>query len=231
VRLLADLHISPSTVSFLRSVGHDVVRVDEVLPNTTSDAEILARAAQESRAVLTQDLDFSALVAVAGMRAPSLISLRRSSSRVDRKPGAREGSAHARGRRDCRDGDHRREFTRTSPAASDLLSGLGRDSCGLVRTSHFEHRSARIRTAVRSLEENSRRASSGDMARASTVRPAITQPAYSSSRRRRGSRRSWNTPRVGASENPWARRWTTRCARSKRPRPEPFRNLRPPRRR
>jgi len=83
VRLLADLHISPATVSFLRSLGHHVVRVDEVLPNTASDAEILVRAAQESRAVLTQDLDFSALVAVAGMRAPSLISLRLSSSRVE----------------------------------------------------------------------------------------------------------------------------------------------------
>jgi predicted nuclease of predicted toxin-antitoxin system len=81
VRLLADLHISPATVSFLRSLGHDVVRVDEVLPNTASDAEILVRAAQESRAVLTQDLDFSALVAVAGMR--SLVSLRLSSSRVE----------------------------------------------------------------------------------------------------------------------------------------------------
>jgi len=30
MRLLADIHISPRTVRFLRSVGHDVVRVDEV---------------------------------------------------------------------------------------------------------------------------------------------------------------------------------------------------------
>ena len=41
MRLLADLNISPSTVSFLRDLGHDVVRVDAVLANTASDQEIV----------------------------------------------------------------------------------------------------------------------------------------------------------------------------------------------
>ncbi len=41
MRLLADLHISPSTVAFLRTLGHDVVRVDAILPNTASDEEIV----------------------------------------------------------------------------------------------------------------------------------------------------------------------------------------------
>lgn len=83
MKLLADLHISPRTVSFLRSLGHDVVRVDEILPRNASDAAIVARAIEDTRAVLTQDLDFSAIVALAGKRVPSLISLRLASSRVE----------------------------------------------------------------------------------------------------------------------------------------------------
>jgi Domain of unknown function (DUF5615) len=31
MRLLADMHISPRTVAFLRSLGHDVLRVPELL--------------------------------------------------------------------------------------------------------------------------------------------------------------------------------------------------------
>ena len=85
MRLLADMHISPSprTVEFLRSLGHEVVRVNEILPATASDETIVARAIEENRAVLTQDLDFSATVALAGKSVPSLISLRLSSSRVE----------------------------------------------------------------------------------------------------------------------------------------------------
>ena len=42
MKLLADLHISPRTVVFLRSLGHEVVRVDAILPKTASDEEIVA---------------------------------------------------------------------------------------------------------------------------------------------------------------------------------------------
>jgi predicted nuclease of predicted toxin-antitoxin system len=83
MRLLADMHISPRTVQHLRSLGHDVVRVNEILPATPSDEMILATAVQERRVVLTQDLDFSALIVTTGARAPSLISLRLSTSRIE----------------------------------------------------------------------------------------------------------------------------------------------------
>ncbi len=42
MRLLADMHISPRTVEFLRSLGHDVVRVNAILPATASDETIVA---------------------------------------------------------------------------------------------------------------------------------------------------------------------------------------------
>jgi len=84
VRLLADLNVAPRTVEFLRSLGYDIARVDALLPATASDAEIVEVALREGRTILTQDLDFSALVALSGRSGPSVVSLRISSSRVER---------------------------------------------------------------------------------------------------------------------------------------------------
>ncbi len=84
MRLLADLNVAPRTVEFLRALGHDAVRVDALLPGTSSDAEIVDVALREGRTILTQDLDFSALVALSGRSGPSIVSLRLSSSRVER---------------------------------------------------------------------------------------------------------------------------------------------------
>lgn len=83
MRLLADLHIAPRTVSFLNGLGHDVVRVTDLLPADTPDEVIVQRAAQERRIILTQDLDFSSIIALSGRRSPSLLSLRLSSSKVE----------------------------------------------------------------------------------------------------------------------------------------------------
>ena len=70
MRLLADMHISPRTVEFLSSLGHEVVRVNEILPATASDETIVTHAIEASRTVLTQDLDLSATIALAGKRFP-----------------------------------------------------------------------------------------------------------------------------------------------------------------
>jgi predicted nuclease of predicted toxin-antitoxin system len=83
MRLLADLHISPRTVQFLCSLGHDVRRVNEILPITSADETVVKRASEEGRAILTQDLDYSTIITLSGAKAPSLISLRLSSSRVE----------------------------------------------------------------------------------------------------------------------------------------------------
>lgn len=83
MRLLADLHIAPRTVEYLKSLGHDVVRVSQVLRPTSSDREIIAYAAGDRRAILTQDLDFSAEIALSRQAYPSVILLRLSSSRIE----------------------------------------------------------------------------------------------------------------------------------------------------
>ncbi len=82
MRLVADMHVSPRTVEHLRANRHDVIRVSAALRPTATDEEILSFAETDGRAVLTQDLDFSRLVAASGRNGPSIISLRLSSSRI-----------------------------------------------------------------------------------------------------------------------------------------------------
>lgn len=76
LRLLADMNISPVTVAALRSQGIDVVRVSDLLPVNTTDEDLLEFARSENRAVVTHDLDFSALVALRGHSQPSVVTLR-----------------------------------------------------------------------------------------------------------------------------------------------------------
>ena len=59
LRLLANMNISPETVNALQEKGLDIIRVSQILPVTSSDAEILDLARRENRIVVTQDLDFS----------------------------------------------------------------------------------------------------------------------------------------------------------------------------
>ncbi|MEB3219659.1 MAG: DUF5615 family PIN-like protein [Nostocales cyanobacterium 94392] len=76
IKLLADMNISPVTVSSLQIQGWNIIRVSEILPPTASDLEILEFARQEERVILSHDLDFSMLLAVGSYDRPSLITLR-----------------------------------------------------------------------------------------------------------------------------------------------------------
>jgi predicted nuclease of predicted toxin-antitoxin system len=83
LRLIADVHISPLTVTALKLQGYDIVRCTDFLPATAADVEILEFARVEGWVVLTQDLDFSMLVALSNYEQPSLITLRLSSAKPD----------------------------------------------------------------------------------------------------------------------------------------------------
>lgn len=76
LRFLADMNISPLTVEALRRAGWDIVRVSNLPPANATDREILELARREDRVVVTQDMDFSALLAVEGFHRPSLVTLR-----------------------------------------------------------------------------------------------------------------------------------------------------------
>lgn len=83
MRILADVNIAPRTVTHLRDLGHDVERVGDTLVPSTSDEEIVLAALKDDRIVLTQDLDLSTIVALSGRQAPSIVTLRLSSARIE----------------------------------------------------------------------------------------------------------------------------------------------------
>ena len=76
LRFLADMNISPQTVEALGADGMDIIRVSNLLPVNASDESILNLAREQGRVVITQDTDFSALLALGGHDRPSLVTLR-----------------------------------------------------------------------------------------------------------------------------------------------------------
>jgi predicted nuclease of predicted toxin-antitoxin system len=76
MRILADVNISPRVVAALRADGFDAVRVSDIMPATSSDEEILAAAVRLGAVLISQDQDFSALLAISGATQPSHVNLR-----------------------------------------------------------------------------------------------------------------------------------------------------------
>lgn len=82
--LLVDLHISPLTCKNLRTAGYAVMRVSDVLAPRSRDIEIIRYARDHGCVIVTQGLDFTALVARSGEKTPSIISLRLENATPDR---------------------------------------------------------------------------------------------------------------------------------------------------
>jgi predicted nuclease of predicted toxin-antitoxin system len=61
MRWLADECISAAFVASLRAAGHDVISATEIF-QSAKDRDLLARATQENRLLLTEDKDFGELV-------------------------------------------------------------------------------------------------------------------------------------------------------------------------
>ncbi len=83
LRFLADVHISPLTVAALKLQGYEILRSTDLLSTTAADIDILKLARVEGRIIITQDLDFSMLIAVGKYNQPSLVTLRLSSAKPD----------------------------------------------------------------------------------------------------------------------------------------------------
>jgi predicted nuclease of predicted toxin-antitoxin system len=87
MRLLADENCDRLLVAALRDAGHDVAYVTETRRGE-SDEALFQLAADQSRAILTDDLDFGHLAELEQARAPAIILTRLGSlsraARVDR---------------------------------------------------------------------------------------------------------------------------------------------------
>ena len=83
VGFLANMNISPITVEALRNHGWDIIRVSEVMDEKSKDMDVLVYAQKQNKVVITQDLDFSQILALRGYAKPSLINLRFENARPD----------------------------------------------------------------------------------------------------------------------------------------------------
>jgi len=76
MKFLVDMPLSPGLAAWLRDNGHDSVHASDLALSGASDDDILARAKQEGRTVVTADLDYPRLLALARTTDPSLILFR-----------------------------------------------------------------------------------------------------------------------------------------------------------
>ena len=76
MRVLVDANLPASIVEFLNQLGHDAVWSGTLIPTTSPDDHVVARAIQDSRVILTMDLDFSKIIQKSRLNEPSLITLR-----------------------------------------------------------------------------------------------------------------------------------------------------------
>lgn len=76
MKFLVDMPLSPALAAWLRDNGHDAAHAAELDLKRASDVDILARAKEEGRTVVTADLDYPRLLAITRAVSPSLILFR-----------------------------------------------------------------------------------------------------------------------------------------------------------
>jgi len=76
VKFLVDMPLSPGLARWLATQGHDAVHASALGLDRAPDTEILVHAARDNRAVVTADLDYPRLLALAEAACPGLILFR-----------------------------------------------------------------------------------------------------------------------------------------------------------
>jgi len=82
MRFLADMGVSPRCVEWLREHGHNAVHLYEEKLQNLSDKDILSKARDEERILLTMDLDYAQLISATGSdELPTVVIFRLSDQR------------------------------------------------------------------------------------------------------------------------------------------------------
>jgi predicted nuclease of predicted toxin-antitoxin system len=83
MKLLIDMNLSPGWVPFLIGAGFEAVHWSTAGAAIALDSEIMAYAKANGFAVLTHDLDFSAILAATHGEKPSVIQIRANNLSLD----------------------------------------------------------------------------------------------------------------------------------------------------
>ena len=76
MRFLTDQDVYQTPISYLKNLGHDVIRAKDIGFERASDNDILERAAKDQRILITRDKDFGALTFVSRINSSGIILLR-----------------------------------------------------------------------------------------------------------------------------------------------------------
>ncbi len=76
MKLLLDQGLPRSAAALLRDAGIDTIHLGEIEMSAAEDAEIIQRAREEGRVVVTLDADFHTLLALDEATSPSVIRIR-----------------------------------------------------------------------------------------------------------------------------------------------------------
>jgi len=83
MRFLANAGVSPSTVDFLKQLGHEAVHVRTLGLERAADRVLIDRALADSSVVVTFDLDFGDILALGVLDKPSVIICRLADERAE----------------------------------------------------------------------------------------------------------------------------------------------------
>jgi predicted nuclease of predicted toxin-antitoxin system len=67
MKFRVDMPLSPNVAKWLCQQGHDTLHANKIGLSSSPDTEILKRAIQDNRIVITADLDFTRLFALSGI--------------------------------------------------------------------------------------------------------------------------------------------------------------------
>ena len=76
MNFLIDMPVSPSLAEWLRTQGHQATHLSQIGMASASDIEIIKLARQKDSVIITADLDFPRLIALASDDSPALILFR-----------------------------------------------------------------------------------------------------------------------------------------------------------
>lgn len=76
MKILVDMNLSPRWADYLAAAGFDCIHWSKVGAKDATDSELMRWAAEHSYVVLTNDLDFGAILAATSQRRPSVLQLR-----------------------------------------------------------------------------------------------------------------------------------------------------------
>ncbi|MCL2711641.1 MAG: DUF5615 family PIN-like protein [Planctomycetaceae bacterium] len=77
MKFLLDMNLSPRLTTVFRESGYESVHWTDVGSSTACDRDIVRWASENGWIIITNDLDFGAILALEGLRLPSVIQIRR----------------------------------------------------------------------------------------------------------------------------------------------------------